>query len=427
MGRMYWPILGIALGTPVLGLNLWLARPKSSLAPMTPRAAAVAPDLSPVAPVAAVEPKSEAAPAAVVLLAEPQWLASPAPSNAAAGALTTEEIAARCEASVALVRGEKGLGTGFLARPGILVTNAHVIAAERLGALRVTFPSAPVASRHAAIRRLLWESAGRDLALLEVDSSLPPLEIESTYRFRRGQDVTVIGNPGTGAGDVLENAVSRGVMSARVTYKDHAYFQMSIAINPGNSGGPVFGSEGGVVGVATLKDASREGIAFCVPADELAVILARVSAQPERFARRATAAHGYRPLLALLDQSAATYARTLDALAAVMDQEAARGGDPAAALPGAEHAFRQRFGNSLHRFTVETIYPAVRRAGADPNLSTEARRDLVALWSVVLDLQKQAEQPTGDSGRIRAQARSLAGRHAQLRASVQSAFDGEGR
>ncbi len=415
MGRSAWWVLGILIGIPVSALSTWLAQPGKLPAP-EPVATVSAAPVPP--PIVAEEPKPRAA---SLSLPGAQRLSSPA-----ARTLNTEEIAARYEASVALVRGEKGLGTGFLLRPGILVTNAHVIAAERIAALQVTFPSAPTANRRSAVKRLLWESAGRDLAFLEVDSKLPPLAVESSYQFRRGQEVTVIGNPGTGTGDVLENAVSRGVMSARVNYKDHAYFQMSIAINPGNSGGPVFGSEGGVVGVATLKDATREGIAFCVPADELASALARVQSQPDRASRRATAVHEYRSLLAMLDQTATTYAKTLDAIALVMEQASARGADPSAVLHSAQLAFRRQFGDSLHRHTSETLYPAIQRASADRNLPVAARRDLVALWSVVLDLQKQAEQPPDDSAQIRRQARALDARHAQLLATIQTSFDAGG-
>ena len=34
---------------------------------------------------------------------------------------------ARTEALVALIKGRLGSGSGFLARPGVVITNAHVI------------------------------------------------------------------------------------------------------------------------------------------------------------------------------------------------------------------------------------------------------------------------------------------------------------
>src|SRR5205823_5258591 len=91
--------------------------------------------------------------------------------------LTSEEIVARTERSVALVRGAHSGGTGFLVRPGVLVTNTHVIESEPLPALRVSFPSAPAGQREARVVGLLREESGRDLAFLSVDTTLPPLEL----------------------------------------------------------------------------------------------------------------------------------------------------------------------------------------------------------------------------------------------------------
>jgi S1-C subfamily serine protease len=109
--------------------------------------------------------------------------------------LTTEETTKRCDRAIALVRGRRGSGTGFLICTGLLATNAHVIALERIEDLHVSFPdlrSSPLTAE------LLFEDMRRDLALLAVPTGLAPLEIEPLYEFRRGQDVTVIGNPGIG-------------------------------------------------------------------------------------------------------------------------------------------------------------------------------------------------------------------------------------
>ena len=54
-----------------------------------------------------------------------------------------------------------------------------------------------------------------DLAILEIDSNLPFLELAPNHRFTRGEDVTVIGNPGLDNDVVLENAVSRSMWQAR--------------------------------------------------------------------------------------------------------------------------------------------------------------------------------------------------------------------
>ena len=175
--------------------------------------------------------------------------------------LTTEQIAARCEKSIALVSGKYATGTGFLVRPSVLVTNAHVLALERIEEVVVTFPAQKVSMTP----ELVYEDPQRDLALFAVRSDLPALEVQSDYKFRRGQEVTVIGNPGVG-NKVLENAVSRGVMSTQVTVEGQTFYQLNIAVNPGNSGGPTIDSFGKVIGVVSAKNFKLEAMAFCIPA-----------------------------------------------------------------------------------------------------------------------------------------------------------------
>ena len=56
--------------------------------------------------------------------------------------LSTADLVARCEPSVALIRGKQSLGTGFIVRPGLVATNAHVIDGEIMQNIEVRFPSA---------------------------------------------------------------------------------------------------------------------------------------------------------------------------------------------------------------------------------------------------------------------------------------------
>ena len=186
--------------------------------------------------------------------------------------LTTEEIAERCEKAIAFVCGRHSFGTGFLVRPGLLATNAHILLMERIEDLHVTFPGARSESMTAV---LVLDDPRRDLALLAVPTDLPALEIESAYQFRRGQDVTVIGNPGVDDKLILKNAVSRGVMSTEAMMEGQSFYQLNIAVNPGNSGGPTIDSSGKVIGVVTLKSDRLEATAFCIPAADLLSAIAQ--------------------------------------------------------------------------------------------------------------------------------------------------------
>ena len=205
--------------------------------------------------------------------------------------LSTAEIVAESEPSIALVKGKASSGTGFLVRPGIVATNAHVIDDEFVSNLEVRFPSADEAREGPVSAELLYEDAKRDLAFLAVKTDLPGLRVAPSYAFRKGEDVTVIGNPGLGGDLVLENAISRGVMSTKATLDGQNFYQLGVAINPGNSGGPVFDSSGRVIGVATLKTSKQEALAFCIPAEDLQAALVRLDRQSPSDAEKVRSRH----------------------------------------------------------------------------------------------------------------------------------------
>src|SRR5262249_5163379 len=158
----------------------------------------------------------------------------------------------------------------------IVATNSHVIDDEFVSSLEVRFPSAPDGKQGPYPAELLYEDPRRDLAFLKVASDLPAIEVAPSYTFVKGEDVTVIGNPGLGEDVVLENAISRGVMSSKADLDGQHYLQLSIAVNPGNSGGPVFDSAGRVIGVVTLKSTKTEAMAFSIPVEEVRAAMAKV-------------------------------------------------------------------------------------------------------------------------------------------------------
>ena len=183
--------------------------------------------------------------------------------------LTTREVVERSEASVARITGKSGSGTGFLVGKKHLATNSHVIKLEFSKDLEVTFPSAPKNLAGPLRAKVLYEDPTRDLALLEIDTELTPLEIGTSYSFHRGDDVTIIGNPGLGGETTLQNAITRGVMSTETEIEGRKYYQLGASVNPGNSGGPVFGPDGKVVGVVASRATKVEAVGFCIPVQDL--------------------------------------------------------------------------------------------------------------------------------------------------------------
>ncbi len=212
--------------------------------------------------------------------------ASPAAPSAKGARLTTAEIVARCEASVALIKGQVSSGTGFLVKQGVIVTNAHVIDGEFISNLEVRFPSAPEGKQGPFPAELLYEDSKRDLAFLSVSSDLSAIDVAPSYSFVKGDDVLVIGNPSLGDDVVLQNAISRGVMSSKAVVEGMNFLQLSMAVNPGNSGGPVFDSSGRAIGVVTLKATKAEALAFCIPVEDLQAALPKVgSPRPDLLSR----------------------------------------------------------------------------------------------------------------------------------------------
>gem|GEM_PF-1455026 len=237
---------------------------------------------------------------------------APARDDGPAKTLSTAEIVAESDASIALLKGKSSSGTGFLVGPGLLATNAHVIDNEFLDQLEVHFPSADSAHKGPVPAELLYEDPKRDLALLAVKTDLPPLRVARSYAFRKGEDVTVIGSPGIGDGKVLANAVSRGVMSTQTSLNGQDFYQMGVSVNPGNSGGPVFDSAGRVIGVVTLKTSEQEALAFCVPVEDLHSALSALSSQSGADAAKVRSRHRVVHAVRGLGAAGAIYCAAID-------------------------------------------------------------------------------------------------------------------
>ncbi len=192
--------------------------------------------------------------------------------------LATDEIVARCEGAVAVIRGPESSGSGFVVGPGLVATNAHVVRRIPESSIRVSFPAASADRMGPHAAQVLHFDDGRDLAILAVPITPPPLPIAEGQPFRRGQDVVFMGSPGLGS-LTLENVASRGVLGSQVRIDDLDYYQLSGSVNPGNSGGPVLDTAGRVVAVVTARARKEEGIGLCVPMTDLAKAVRAASAR----------------------------------------------------------------------------------------------------------------------------------------------------
>lgn len=217
---------------------------------------------------------------------------------------STEELVTRTKKSVVTVTSPDRTGSGFVIADRIVATNYHVIADSDISEIEVYFPDGEPNLRGPFKAELVGELPGRDLALLRLGFSPPVLELDSKHDFRRGQDVVVIGSPVVlGGQDVLHNAVTRGVLSSETKLDGEEFYQLSIAINPGNSGGPVFGMDGRVIGVVTLKSNAEEAMGFCSPARDLAKLLADHSSSGYKPSPQVSPEHNARKVMREVSKS----------------------------------------------------------------------------------------------------------------------------
>jgi S1-C subfamily serine protease len=319
--------------------------------------------------------------------------------------LTTPEIVARSEASVALIKGRLESGTGFIAGPGLLATNAHVVAEEPIRTLEIHFPSAPVKDRGPMRARLLYQDSRRDLALMAVETTLPALELSRSHVFNRGEDVTIIGCPAVGGAVLLNNAVSRGVVSTEVRLGGQRFFQLGAAVNHGNSGGPALNSHGQVIGVVTAKAAAEESIGFCIPVEDLISALDKIGAPTPDGVVRVEKQHDLESILRRLRIAGRANADAIEHYLSLMVEAQKLGESPAGAVMAARQMVETRL-VALNRKLTEGIPAEIGDHVADIELAFPIRRDLSDLWRSFATLRDFAEKPRGNLRQFLLQSRA---------------------
>jgi S1-C subfamily serine protease len=185
----------------------------------------------------------------------------------------------RASASVVRVVGTAcGLGvegSGWVAAPGMVVTNAHVVAGED----DTTVTTRSGASLDATPA---YYDPENDLALLRVDATLPAITLAADTE--RGESGAVLGYPENGPYDV---APARFGETRDVVSEDsygHGPIQRPISslrgsIRSGNSGGPMVDTRGRVLGTvfATTTYGSPGG--FAIPDEAVETALAEAGGE----------------------------------------------------------------------------------------------------------------------------------------------------
>ncbi len=203
---------------------------------------------------------------------------TPTPTPVPAANLSVADIVDVARPSVVRMVSGDGGGTGFVIdADGYILTNEHVVEGETR--VSVVF--------HDGAR--LWAQvvsadAGRDIALLKVDTSRNLSPLSFAARVREGEGVIALGFP-LDLGESM--SVTRGIVSAIRTIGGVEHVQTDAAINPGNSGGPLLNDLGEVVGMNTFirreiegREYDAQGIGFAVSFDVLEDRYAVMKASP---------------------------------------------------------------------------------------------------------------------------------------------------
>jgi S1-C subfamily serine protease len=156
-------------------------------------------------------------------------------------------------------------GSGFPVGPGMVLTNAHVVAGTQGTTVRS-------ADGHSLSARVVLFDPERDVAILYVPRlAVPPLGEATAHPGTQG---AAIGYPG-GGGESVEAAVVNGEVQAegRDIYGQklvvRSIWIMQAHVQPGNSGGPLVDLNGHVLGVIFAASTSQPGQAYALTDTEV--------------------------------------------------------------------------------------------------------------------------------------------------------------
>lgn len=199
----------------------------------------------------------------------PNETASPSPPPAAAPPAAQPrgfaDLVERLSPSVATVQHNGGLGSAVVLRGDIMVTNAHVVGAER----RVTVEFADGTSSPGEV---LATDTVTDLAVVRTERKNLPVPEYRTDLPRPGEIAVAIGSP---LG--FENSVTAGVISglhrdipgaAAQSASLVDLIQTDASISPGNSGGALLDAGGRVIGINEAyipPEVGAVSIGFAIP------------------------------------------------------------------------------------------------------------------------------------------------------------------
>jgi S1-C subfamily serine protease len=168
-------------------------------------------------------------------------------------------------------------GSGWVAAPHLVVTNAHVVAGER-----ETEVVTNDGLRHPAT--VVAFDPNRDLAVLRVpDLGAPTLPIAAGTE---GESGVVYGHPGgveqlrLAPARIGKEITALGSDIYRTSQSRRRVYILAARLRPGDSGGPLVNRKGQVIGVAFAIDPAKKTVAYALTSREVTPVLAGAGTNP---------------------------------------------------------------------------------------------------------------------------------------------------
>ena len=164
-------------------------------------------------------------------------------------------------------------GSGWVEAPGVVVTNAHVVAGER-----ATTVADASGNAHDAV--VVAFDPVRDVAILSVpDLTATPLPFTTG---KVGDDGAVYGHPNGGPlvvspAHVGEEIVAVGTDIYRTGSSRRHVYVLASKLAPGDSGGPLVTTKGEVIGMAFAIDPGQSTTSYALTDTEIRAVLRTVS------------------------------------------------------------------------------------------------------------------------------------------------------
>jgi uncharacterized membrane protein required for colicin V production len=242
----------------------WLTRPIQRSAVLTAVDAVMPPVPGVIARAEAIL-SNDVFPQVYVDLIQPQTNAVRVPTSSAAIALAGPAAGSVLKVLAVGGCGVAREGTSFVVAPGLVITDAHVVAGESV--LDVDAPSGPVAAS------LLVFDPDLDVAVLRVPRlTLAPVPLR-TGVVATGTTAAVVGYPENGGRTALPAGVAGAfVAEGRDIYGgatvNRAIYAITADVRPGNSGSPLL-VHGAAIGMVFSRSLSQSNTGYALRASTL--------------------------------------------------------------------------------------------------------------------------------------------------------------